>query len=69
MALSQALAANLRRIRIERGLSQEELAAEVGIALTYLGQIERGLRNPTLQVVDRLAATLRIDAILLLTEE
>lgn len=58
MRLGQALGINVRRLRKERGLSQEALADEVGLAPTYIGQIERGLRNPTLDVVERFAEVL-----------
>lgn len=52
------LGGNVRRLRLERGLTQEQLAFEAGIDLTYLGGIERGRRNPTLLVMVRLAAAL-----------
>ena len=41
-------------------------ADEVGLAYTYVGQIERGRRNPTLDVVERFAAALSVDPLLLL---
>jgi transcriptional regulator with XRE-family HTH domain len=53
-------AMNIRRFRKERGLSQEALADEVELAVTYVGQIERGLRNPTLDVVERFAKVLGV---------
>ena len=49
---------NVRRLRQERGLTQERLALEAGIDLTYLGGIERGRRNPSVAVLGRLAETL-----------
>jgi transcriptional regulator with XRE-family HTH domain len=55
MRLGQIFGSNVRRLRKERGLSQEALADEVELAPTYVGQIERGLRNPTLDVVERFA--------------
>src|SRR5665213_1236807 len=55
------LAANLRRIRIEAGMSQEHLALSAGVDRTYVSQIERGVGNPSVQVVVRLASTLRVD--------
>ena len=60
MRLARALGINVRRYRKERGLSQEALADEVRLAVTHVGQIERGLRNPTLEVVERFAAVLRV---------
>ena len=58
MRLAQIFGQNVRRVRKERGLSQEALADEVGLAVTYVGQIERGIRNPTLDVVERFAKVL-----------
>lgn len=66
MRLSQAFGINVRRLRQERGLSQEAFADEVGLAVTYVGQIERGLRNPTLDVVERFAVALGVDPLVLL---
>lgn len=60
MRLARTLGTNVRRYRKERGLSQEALAHEVGLAVTYVGQIERGRRNPTLDVVERFAKVLGV---------
>ena len=68
MGLAQIFGGNVRRLRIERGLSQEALADEVELAVTYVGQLERGVRNPTLKVVERFAAVLAVDALVLLQE-
>jgi transcriptional regulator with XRE-family HTH domain len=51
----------LRRLRHERGMSQERLADEAGLHRTYVGDIERGVRNVGLVNVDRLARALRVD--------
>ncbi|EJL32222.1 putative transcriptional regulator [Caulobacter sp. AP07] len=61
MRLGQIFGSNVRRLRKERGLSQEALADEVGLAVTYVGQIERGQRNPTLDVVERFAEVFGVD--------
>ena len=58
MGLEQVFGINVRRLRKARGLTQEALAHEVEIDVSYLGQIERGERNPTLSVVERFAAAL-----------
>lgn len=60
MSLSKTFGRNVRRVRKERDLSQEALADEVGLAVTYVGQIERGTRNPTLEIVERLARALKV---------
>ena len=56
--LSAAFAAVVRRERQAAGLSQEALAHKAGLHRTYVGLIERGLRNPTLQVGYALARAL-----------
>ena len=60
MSLSKTFGRNVRRVRKERDLSQEALADEVSLAVTYVGQIERGIRNPTLEIVERLARALKV---------
>lgn len=50
---------NLRRVRLERGLSQETLAAEAGIAPSFLSQIENGKRSATVTTLDVLAKALK----------
>jgi transcriptional regulator with XRE-family HTH domain len=54
------LGENVRRLRRERALTQEQLAFEAQIDLTYVGGIERGRRNPSLIVITRLAAALDV---------
>ncbi len=49
---------NVRRLRQERGLTQEQLAHEAQLDLTYVGGIERGRRNPSLLVLVRIAEAL-----------
>lgn len=59
---------NIRRLRRERGLSQEDLAAEIGVHRTYMGGVERGERNLTLRSLERLAGRLGVSPISLLEE-
>ncbi len=59
---------NVRRIRKARGLTQEELAFESEIDLTYMGGIERGRRNPSLLVMARIAESLRVKLAELVTK-
>lgn len=58
----------VRRLREERGYSQEGFAFEVGIHRTYIGGIERGERNPTLTMIVRIAAALGVTPAELLGE-
>jgi transcriptional regulator with XRE-family HTH domain len=51
---------NIRRLRVEREVSQERLAFDSGVDRSYLGGVERGEENPTVDVLDRLAATLAV---------
>ena len=50
---------NLRRLRTERGLSQERLAADTGVDRAYVSELERGLGNASVDLLDRLAGVLR----------
>ena len=58
MDVRQRLAANMKRLRKERGWSQEALADEAGLDRTYISGIERRVKNPTITVVDRVAVAL-----------
>ena len=60
MDIRRQVGLNLRRIRKERGWSQEQLAFESGLHRTYISGIERGARNPTVIILDRLAQKLRV---------
>ena len=62
------LGQNVRRLRTQAGLSQEELAHSVGIDVRYLGSIERAQRNPSLKVLIALASSLGIKPYELLME-
>jgi len=58
MTLREVFAENLRRIRQERGLSQEALAAEAEIDRTYISALERGVYSASLDVIEKLASVL-----------
>ena len=59
-------ARNLRSTRDARGLSQELLAAQAGLHRTYVGSIERGERNVSIDNMERLATALSVDIVDLL---
>ena len=60
MDVRQRLALNLRRLRQAKGLGQEKFALEYGFDRTYISGIERGVRNPTILVLERLAIALKV---------
>lgn len=62
-------ASRLRQIRQVKGLSQEELADRAGLHRTYVGSVERGERNISIDNIECLAKALEIDIIELLKEE
>jgi transcriptional regulator with XRE-family HTH domain len=55
-----ALAATVRRMRVERGDTQEDLAHRAGLTVAAFARIERGHANPTWTTVRRIAAALEI---------
>jgi len=56
----QIVGMNVRTLREQRGLSQEQLAFETELHRTYISGVERGVRNPTVIVLDRLAKALGV---------
>ncbi|MBK6802462.1 helix-turn-helix transcriptional regulator [Novosphingobium sp.] len=54
------LGKNVARLRKERGESQEDFAHHAGIHRTYISDIERGARNPTIEVVAKIAKALGV---------
>ena len=58
----KTLAANIRRLRVQRGWSQESLAERVGIHRTYMGSVERGERNVAIDNICRIAWGLGVRA-------
>ena len=60
------LGQKVRAFRKELAWSQEQLAEATGLHRTYISQLERGLRNPTLTVLGRIAKALNVELISLL---
>ena len=58
--IHQKFGRRIRRLRIEKQLSQEKLAFEANLHRTYLGSIERGERNPSLKNIEAIANALRV---------
>jgi len=61
MDLRDVFAANLRRLRHAKGLSQDDLAYEAEISRSYLSQIEKGAFYASLKIVGKLARTLGVE--------
>jgi len=59
---SNSIASVVAKLRAERELSQEHLASLAGIHRTYVSQIERGLKSPTLAVLFRISKALNLQA-------
>jgi len=66
--LVMVFAGNVRRLRTERGMSQEELGEAAGVHRTYIGMLERGEKNVTIYNIERIARALGIEAHCLLKE-
>ena len=60
MEIRARLSLNMRRLRQSKGWSQEEFAHEAGLHRTYVSDLERGARNPTITVIDKLVVALDV---------
>jgi len=61
MDLRQAFAANLRRLRYAKGLSQEDLAYEADVNRSYMSRLEKGASYPGLKIIGKLASVLEVE--------
>lgn len=61
MDLRQVFAANLRRLRHERGISQENLAYEADVNRTYISKLEKGVSFAGLEIIGKFAAVLHVE--------
>jgi transcriptional regulator with XRE-family HTH domain len=60
MNISKQLGAKIQKLRLEKGLSQEDLAFEAGLHRTYISHVERGSRNITVLGLCKIAKGLRV---------
>ncbi|WP_420419742.1 helix-turn-helix domain-containing protein [Pacificispira sp.] len=58
MDIRKRVGKNVQRLRKAKGWSQEELAFECGLHRTYISGVERGIRNPTVTVLEKIALSL-----------
>jgi len=68
MEVRRRVGLNVRHFREERGLSQEAFAFDCGLHRTYISAVERGIRNPTVVVLEKMAAALNVPSAQLLEE-
>ena len=62
MDVRRRLGLNLKKLREEQGFSQESFADHCGLHRTYISGIERGVRNPTVLILDKIAKGLKVPA-------
>ncbi|MFJ6023556.1 helix-turn-helix domain-containing protein [Brevundimonas sp. NPDC092305] len=60
MDIRRRVGRNIKALREAKGWSQEELADQAELHRTYVSGVERGLRNPTVTVLERLAKALKV---------
>jgi transcriptional regulator with XRE-family HTH domain len=61
MDVRRLVGANLNDLRKRKGVSQEALAFDCGLHRTYISGVERGIRNPTVVVLAKIAKALSVD--------
>jgi Predicted transcriptional regulators len=67
--ISETVGSQIKVLRQERGISQEKLALIAGVNTSYVGQIERGIRSPTIDMLDKIAHALEVDIVELFRSE
>lgn len=68
MGLAIVFGQNVRESRRAKGITLEAFAHDVGLSYSYVGELERGRRNPTLKIVERIASALEADPLKLLSK-
>lgn len=66
--LRRTFAANLKRVRLQKEMSQERLAELTGLHRTYVGSVERGERNVSIDNIERFARSLGVTAASLVSD-
>jgi len=61
MDLKEVMAVNLRRLRYDKKLTQEELAERSGLSMRYVGSIERGAVSASVSILGKVAEALDVD--------
>lgn len=68
MSYGKILAQNMRRIRLAKGFSQDELGEQCGLSRNYIGNLERQEHSPSLDAMAAIASALDVSLIELLTK-
>lgn len=58
--VQKKIADKIRKIRLEKGLTQEKLALEAGVNRAYIGYIETGKRKPSVETLEKIAKSLHV---------
>ncbi len=61
MNARELVAWNVRRLRVLRGISSETLAADASVDRSYMSRVERGVANPTIDVLERIVGVLEVE--------
>ncbi|QGN55014.1 helix-turn-helix domain-containing protein [Novosphingobium sp. Gsoil 351] len=69
MDMRKLVGSNVRRLRIARGMTQEQYAERSGFSQQYISDLERGRRNPTVVSLFELAQALNVGPTDLISEE
>ena len=69
MDMRRLVGRNVRRLRLERGLTQERFAEMSGFAQQYLSDLERGQRNPTIVTLYEIAVALKVEPSVLIEDD
>ncbi|MBS4008227.1 MAG: helix-turn-helix transcriptional regulator [Clostridium sp.] len=56
----------LKKLRTDKGVSQEDFALNIGLHRTYISQLERGLKSPSLRTIEKICSELEISPSLLM---
>lgn len=68
MEIRKRIGWNVKRLRAERDITQEDFATDSGFDRGYVSGVERGVRNPSILVLERIATALKVDVADLLDE-
>ncbi|MDB5409652.1 MAG: family transcriptional regulator [Rhodospirillales bacterium] len=60
MDIRRRVGLNVRKFRLQRAWSQEQLAFECDLHRTYVSGVERGIRNPTILILNKIATALQV---------